>query len=448
MGYGPRLRRHDVDSHRARDGHAERRLGRTPAVEPAGSGAPEARRARHAPPNRRAKLRGRRALPDRASRRTCSKFDDRARRVLADAFERGVPRLVPIDEHARTAGRAHRRAAAVDRRRRRPCRAGARPDGADCSTTRSPSSTTARTSPTRRGFPGVDVIQGDIAATVTRLDPGWNTFIVVATRGHKLDAQCLRAAVATRARYVGLLGSQRKTVLIEKMLREEGVGEERAARRARADRPRPGRPHAGRDRGVDPGRDEPGTVMADRPGRSGCATTAQEGRRHVSEQRRPPASNEPSDPGLARRAEVRERARRSGHRRCTARRRASRRRRRRWPTRLMGCMAMDVVHILQKGRHGLRDPVGRVRRHASRRAIPTATRPCSSTSTSQANVPDDAVARAIDLSRSDLLLGLELAARGYRADDDVQGNRDRRSDVGRSRFEVIRAHFQLLISNV
>ena len=51
--------------------------------------------------------------------------------------------------------------------------------------------------------------------------------IVVATRGHKLDAHCLRAAVATRARYVGLLGSRRKTVLIEKMLRDEDVAEER-----------------------------------------------------------------------------------------------------------------------------------------------------------------------------------------------------------------------------
>jgi xanthine dehydrogenase accessory factor len=31
------------------------------------------------------------------------------------------------------------------------------------------------------------------------------------------------AAVKTRARYIGVLGSRRKTVLIEKMLREEGV---------------------------------------------------------------------------------------------------------------------------------------------------------------------------------------------------------------------------------
>jgi xanthine dehydrogenase accessory factor len=56
---------------------------------------------------------------------------------------------------------------------------------------------------------------------------GWNTFVVIASRGHKLDAACLREAVGRDARYVGLLGSKRKTVLIAKMLRGEGVSEER-----------------------------------------------------------------------------------------------------------------------------------------------------------------------------------------------------------------------------
>src|SRR5260221_169280 len=50
---------------------------------------------------------------------------------------------------------------------------------------------------------------------------------VVATRGHKLDAACVRAAIGRPARYVGLLGSKRKTILIERMLRDEGVAEDR-----------------------------------------------------------------------------------------------------------------------------------------------------------------------------------------------------------------------------
>ena len=70
-------------------------------------------------------------------------------------------------------------------------------------------------------------MQGEVPSLLASLDYGWNSFIVVATRGHKLDAQCLRAAIATRARYVGLLGSKRKTILIERMLRDEGLPEER-----------------------------------------------------------------------------------------------------------------------------------------------------------------------------------------------------------------------------
>jgi xanthine dehydrogenase accessory factor len=77
-------------------------------------------------------------------------------------------------------------------------------------------------------FPkGVEVVRADMVEALGTLSIGWNAFIVVATRGHKLDAQCLRAAIGTRARYVGLLGSKRKTILIERMLRDEGLPEER-----------------------------------------------------------------------------------------------------------------------------------------------------------------------------------------------------------------------------
>ncbi len=75
--------------------------------------------------------------------------------------------------------------------------------------------------------PGIDVVRMDMAEALRTLPIGWNAFIVIATRGHKLDATCLREAVKRDARYVGLLGSKRKTVLIAKMLRDEGVPEER-----------------------------------------------------------------------------------------------------------------------------------------------------------------------------------------------------------------------------
>ena len=50
-----------------------------------------------------------------------------------------------------------------------------------------------------------------------------NTFIVVATRGHRFDNVALAAAAATNAKYVGLMGSLRKTILIYEDLIREGV---------------------------------------------------------------------------------------------------------------------------------------------------------------------------------------------------------------------------------
>jgi xanthine dehydrogenase accessory factor len=76
-------------------------------------------------------------------------------------------------------------------------------------------------------FSGASVIQGDVPAAIASFAYGWSSYIVIATRGHKLDADCILAAVKTRARYIGLLGSRRKTVLIEKMLRDEGVDDAR-----------------------------------------------------------------------------------------------------------------------------------------------------------------------------------------------------------------------------
>jgi xanthine dehydrogenase accessory factor len=72
-------------------------------------------------------------------------------------------------------------------------------------------------------FDGATVLGGDLAANIAALDYGPQTYLIVATRGHKLDGDCVVAAVKTNARYIGLLGSRRKTVLIEQMLREIDV---------------------------------------------------------------------------------------------------------------------------------------------------------------------------------------------------------------------------------
>jgi xanthine dehydrogenase accessory factor len=54
-----------------------------------------------------------------------------------------------------------------------------------------------------------------------------NTFIIVVTRGHRYDNVALEAATRTPARYVGLMGSKRKTILIYEDLLRGGVPIER-----------------------------------------------------------------------------------------------------------------------------------------------------------------------------------------------------------------------------
>jgi xanthine dehydrogenase accessory factor len=60
-----------------------------------------------------------------------------------------------------------------------------------------------------------------------RLSINVNTFMVVATRGHRFDDMALEAALATRARYIGLLGSRRKTLMIYQRLVRQGTPVER-----------------------------------------------------------------------------------------------------------------------------------------------------------------------------------------------------------------------------
>ena len=50
-----------------------------------------------------------------------------------------------------------------------------------------------------------------------------NTFVVVATRGHRYDDMALESALNTRARYIGLMGSRRKSLMIYQRLLQQGV---------------------------------------------------------------------------------------------------------------------------------------------------------------------------------------------------------------------------------
>lgn len=61
----------------------------------------------------------------------------------------------------------------------------------------------------------------------SRFDFDQYAFVVAATRGHKEDEVVVEAAVATRARYIGMLGSERKKKVLWKRLMERGISEDR-----------------------------------------------------------------------------------------------------------------------------------------------------------------------------------------------------------------------------
>ena len=75
----------------------------------------------------------------------------------------------------------------------------------------------------RERFPEARVIAEDFEKAAAQLEPSESSYIVIVTRGHRDDMRMLRWAVQTPARYVGMIGSKRKTITIFKELQQEGL---------------------------------------------------------------------------------------------------------------------------------------------------------------------------------------------------------------------------------
>lgn len=58
-------------------------------------------------------------------------------------------------------------------------------------------------------------------------DSGPNTYVIIITRGHKNDMECLREVITKPAAYIGMIGSRRKVGAIIAKLKEEGFSERR-----------------------------------------------------------------------------------------------------------------------------------------------------------------------------------------------------------------------------
>jgi xanthine dehydrogenase accessory factor len=76
----------------------------------------------------------------------------------------------------------------------------------------------------RERFPHAsEVIAQDFDQATSALPVGEANYIVIVTRGHRDDMRILRWAVQTKARYIGMIGSKRKTIAIFRELQKEGL---------------------------------------------------------------------------------------------------------------------------------------------------------------------------------------------------------------------------------
>ncbi len=71
---------------------------------------------------------------------------------------------------------------------------------------------------------------GDIATTLSSWPVDGNTYIVIVTRGHRHDEGALRAVLDSPARYIGMIGSRRKIIVIFDDLKHGGATQAQLSR--------------------------------------------------------------------------------------------------------------------------------------------------------------------------------------------------------------------------
>jgi xanthine dehydrogenase accessory factor len=79
---------------------------------------------------------------------------------------------------------------------------------------------------TSENFPHADErIVGDLVEKIRDIEITPQTYVVLVTRAHALDAALLGAVVEKNAAYIGMLGSERRALTVKNLLRQKGVSE-------------------------------------------------------------------------------------------------------------------------------------------------------------------------------------------------------------------------------
>ncbi|MSP79187.1 MAG: XdhC/CoxI family protein [Dehalococcoidia bacterium] len=80
----------------------------------------------------------------------------------------------------------------------------------------------------RDRFPEADLtVVGSYRDDLSKFPINSNTFVIIASRGHQYDDMATEAALRSKAGYIGLLGSRRKSILIFEEMFRKGIPEDR-----------------------------------------------------------------------------------------------------------------------------------------------------------------------------------------------------------------------------
>jgi len=75
-------------------------------------------------------------------------------------------------------------------------------------------------------FPDCEVIAEDFTLALREMTFGPSTYVVVITRGHVHDVDCLTEILGKKLAYVGLIGSRRRVRIVLEILDKEGFSQE------------------------------------------------------------------------------------------------------------------------------------------------------------------------------------------------------------------------------
>jgi len=66
------------------------------------------------------------------------------------------------------------------------------------------------------------LVVGEPGKSLSQIRPGADSYIVIVSRGHRLDGEALRACIGSEAAYIGMIGSRNKVAVMKKQFLEEG----------------------------------------------------------------------------------------------------------------------------------------------------------------------------------------------------------------------------------